>query len=233
MKMPFTTTLFVLSLMIGSSVCAFRITSVSPASRNGTTEMDGTFSLTCIASASIRSCVWRHKDKACKLAYSATSGGLVKSRCKVYESKIFVVGDYKRHECAIQVQSASAYDSGMWKCEVREYVTRWNLFASPKTVTSSFHVKVMNKVRLHCSTVEISFTNNVALIRPPPPHFYNVLVWTPGFAQVRPGTPIKPPTPHTPSPHPKTYKKTTLYYFFKSEKSNKMFPKHYGMFSPV
>ena len=71
----------------------------------------------------------------------------MKSRCKVYESKIFVVGDYGRHECAIQVQRVGEHEAGLWKCEVREYITRWNLFARPRTVTSVFHVGVMNRVR--------------------------------------------------------------------------------------
>ena len=65
----------------------------------------------------------------------------------VYATKIFVVGDYKAHECAIQVQMVEPYEAGLWKCEVREYITRLNFFARPRTVTANFHVEVVNKVR--------------------------------------------------------------------------------------
>ena len=42
------------------------------------------------------------RDKTCKLRWSRTNGGLVKNQCRVYDSQIFVVGDYEKHECAIQ-----------------------------------------------------------------------------------------------------------------------------------
>ena len=60
--------------------------------------------------------------------YSRTAGGLVKSRCLVYENKIFVVGNYEKHECAITVANVEKYEQGEWQCEVREYITRYLLF---------------------------------------------------------------------------------------------------------
>lgn len=65
--------------------------------------MGGTFNLACKVNKYMRSCVWKHRDKYCKLSYSHTAGGLVKNRCIVYEHQIFVVGSYEKHECAIQV----------------------------------------------------------------------------------------------------------------------------------
>ena len=47
------------------------------------------------------------RDKTCKLRWSRTNGGLVKNQCRVYDSQIFVVGDYEKHECAIQVRAES------------------------------------------------------------------------------------------------------------------------------
>ena len=35
------------------------------------------------------------RDKTCKLRWSRTNGGLVKNQCRVYDSQIFVVGDYR------------------------------------------------------------------------------------------------------------------------------------------
>ena len=46
-----------------------------------------------------------HRDKTCKLRWSRTNGGLVKNQCRVYDNQIFVVGDYEKHECAIQVRA--------------------------------------------------------------------------------------------------------------------------------
>ena len=35
------------------------------------------------------------RDKTCKLRWSRTNGGLVKNQCRVYDSQIFVIGDYR------------------------------------------------------------------------------------------------------------------------------------------
>ena len=38
------------------------------------------------------------------------------------------------------------YEAGKWRCEVREYITRWNIFANPRTVSEDFDIEVLNKV---------------------------------------------------------------------------------------
>ena len=69
----------------------------------------------------------------------------MKSRCLVYENKIFVVGDYEAHECAITVSNVEEYEAGEWQCEVREYITRLAVWARPRIVKKKFTVNVRSK----------------------------------------------------------------------------------------
>lgn len=127
-KVMFLLILLLLAFLAPSSSAAdFKMVSVKPPSKNVAVANGDTFTLACKVSNYIRystskrraksnirqynfssrSCVWRHKDKGCKLIYSRTAGNLVKNRCLVYESQIFVVGSYEKHECAIQVMRGS------------------------------------------------------------------------------------------------------------------------------
>ena len=45
------------------------------------------------------------------------------------------------------MQRVTPYEAGRWRCEVREYITRWNIFANPRTDSMDFDIEVLNKVR--------------------------------------------------------------------------------------
>ena len=141
--MSTTVELFLLALLSLSSD-AFRIVSITP-SQGLTTSvgLNGTFVLRCRVDSDMRSCLWKHKQKTCRLEYSKTAKRLVKSRCRVYESQVFSVGDYRQDECAIRVHGATPYEDGLWTCEIREYITRLFFWLTPKTARASFRVNVL------------------------------------------------------------------------------------------
>ena len=55
------------------------------------------------------------------------------------------------------MQRVTPYEAGRWRCEVREYITRWNLIANPRTVSMNFNITVLNKVH----TVQASVLGKV------------------------------------------------------------------------
>ena len=59
------------------------------------------------------------------------------------------------------MQRATPYEAGKWKCEVREYVTRWNIFANPRTVSTLFDIEIRNKVVQYKPLIESSLVNLV------------------------------------------------------------------------
>ncbi|TRY77807.1 hypothetical protein TCAL_14381 [Tigriopus californicus] len=120
----------------------FQMVSTLPKNQNATVQEGESFTLSCNVNKYIRSCVWRHLDKSCFLRYSAAGQGLVKSKCLIFDQKIDVRGNYARHECQILIHRAMPTDSGVWKCEVREYVSSLAIFATPKVVTKNFRVHV-------------------------------------------------------------------------------------------
>ncbi len=130
------------TLLLATSAKAFRLTSQLPGNASVAVDLGGSFELRCRASADIRSCVWQHRQKTCRFDYDRGAGRLVKTRCRVYEHQVFSVGEYKEDECAILVREVTQYDAGLWKCHVREYITRWFIWANPATVTASFRVQV-------------------------------------------------------------------------------------------
>ena len=57
--------------------------------------------------------------------------------------RVAIIGDYNKHECAIRLSPVSEYDSGLWKCEIEEYVSRINIFATTKKTSHLFNVTVL------------------------------------------------------------------------------------------
>lgn len=131
-----------LQMEIISAKQPFRLTSTIPENQNITIPEGESFTLSCNVNKYIRSCVWRHLDKSCFLRYSSAGQGLVKSKCLIFDQKIDVRGDYEQHQCQILIHRAMPSDSGIWKCEVREYLSALAIFATPQVVTKNIQVYV-------------------------------------------------------------------------------------------
>jgi hypothetical protein len=57
--------------------------------------------------------------------------------------RLTIIGDYNKHECAIRLNNASEADSGVWKCDVEEYVSRINVFTTANKASHLFQVVVV------------------------------------------------------------------------------------------
>ena len=66
--------------------------------------------------------------------------------CKLYDEKLFPAGSYYNDECGVKIKKVGAFEEGEWECDVREFVTGWNIFGNPKTKSHTFNVKVKRKV---------------------------------------------------------------------------------------
>ena len=56
--------------------------------------------------------------------------------------RVAIIGDYSKHECSIRLSSLNELDSGSWRCDLEEYISRLNIFTTATRVFHVFHVNI-------------------------------------------------------------------------------------------
>ena len=70
-------------------------------------------------------CRWTHNNETCEFEWKWV-GSKVVSNCISnggnFSDRISYVGNYKAHDCKVELKNVTKSDEGEWKCEVEEYV---------------------------------------------------------------------------------------------------------------
>ena len=83
--------------------------------------------LKCKGTQSYEHCTWRHKGEICNFEWMQgvlfVGGKLKQKSCSRYfRKRIQLAGNYNNHECHIILKDVRSSDSGIWSCELEEYV---------------------------------------------------------------------------------------------------------------
>lgn len=138
MVLPVVTGLLVALL---SSVNGFMISLVQP--EFIAVHPGGQFTLKCATDDHYEHCDWsRSSDGAkCNFEWKRSADAVVMQDCAGMESRISLTGDYGQHECGIVVTDVEEGDSGIWTCDIEQYV--WGDFSSGAKVTATMNVTVV------------------------------------------------------------------------------------------
>lgn len=109
--------------------------------------------LMCATNADLSRCVWKHQVKRSSNTYEIKqicelyerSSKFVKGYCKVanHTDRFHVVGDYKKHQCAVKLDDLRVEDSGQWICEVEKYRNHFDrLWKDKESATASVYLNV-------------------------------------------------------------------------------------------
>jgi len=72
---------------------------------------------------------------------------------------VTIIGDYNNHECAIRLSPITEYDNGLWKCEIEEYITRINIFATTEKTSHLFNVTVIPGRKKKDPTAQVTISS--------------------------------------------------------------------------
>ena len=73
-------------------------------------------------------CIWTNIEsgETCKFEWKFASKTVKRQACSnQFTDRMSYIGDYKSHECKVQLTNVTSSDQGQWKCEVEKYV--WGL----------------------------------------------------------------------------------------------------------
>jgi len=133
---------------------AWKIISSTPKDKKINVHVGEQIRLTVTANDYIRKCVWIHVEskKACEFRYQHAVNKLVKQNtCLLddHEGRIYVAGNYDKHECGMKISQASLNDTGEWRVEVKEYIDNNPITfftANPAKDNRKFQVTVTEKI---------------------------------------------------------------------------------------
>eukprot|EP00095_Tigriopus_kingsejongensis_P003256 maker-scaffold69_size418775-snap-gene-2.27 protein:Tk03256 transcript:maker-scaffold69_size418775-snap-gene-2.27-mRNA-1 annotation:"immunoglobulin heavy chain cdr3" len=109
-----------LLICLGQTASAFQIVRTSHQEQ---AELGQTITLTCQSDSYFEHCVWRHESEMCEFEWKRADNKVVKQRCSSrLFSRIEIIGDYSKHECAIEITNVAAADAGNWQCEMEDYI---------------------------------------------------------------------------------------------------------------
>ena len=77
-------------------------------------------------------CTWRHDGQLCSFEWKHATGKVERQTCTGLHARAKYAGNYKNHECTIEINNVSAEDAGVWSCDIESYVLG---------VTSGYKVK--------------------------------------------------------------------------------------------
>jgi len=103
----------------------------------------GSFTLTCGTDSHYEHCDWKHPggSKVCNFEWKRNVGSVQMMECDGLIDRVSFAGDYNQHQCGITVTNAQMEDTGIWTCEVEQYV--WGDWSRGTTVAATMNVSVV------------------------------------------------------------------------------------------
>ena len=82
-------------------------------------------------------CHWAHNGRLCEYEWKRSASAVKKQDCAGdLKSRVKFIGDYEKHECAIQLENVTKEDEGVWQCDIESYVWGGSKGSGNKAVSS-------------------------------------------------------------------------------------------------
>ena len=124
-----------------------------------------TITLTCQSDGYFEYCDWEHQDKVCKFEWKRWHWAVRKQTCPELSSRMNYVGNYKSHECKVELTDVELADAGKWQCTVEGYGfwTRGDIVSAELNLDVVKEKKQEATVKPITTTVTLTSTDNTEL----------------------------------------------------------------------
>jgi len=102
----------------------------------------GQFTLLCATDDHYEHCDWKAPSgQICNFEWKRSAGSVIMQECIGLADRVSFTGDYNDHKCGIVVTNVSPEDSGMWTCDIEQYVL--GDWSRGTTVAATMNVSVV------------------------------------------------------------------------------------------